>query len=105
MIPIWTTNEQLSQHILNCQKWLLSYDSIPKLEMSQSLRLDDSWREFPKKKEGFGKHRSVICDIDTIECAGCSSEIPACDCFEAVSNPFCISRCMLVCPNCKVALE
>ena len=105
MIPTWTDGIQLSQHLLHCKKWILSHNNGAKLEMAQSLRLDKSWRESSKKREGLGKRRSVICDIDTVECGGCSAEISAIHCFEAISNPFSTARCMLVCPSCKAVLE
>ena len=105
MTPTWKEGMQLSEHLINCQRWILSNETAPKLEMTQSLRLDSTWREHSKKREGMGRRRSVLCDIDTVECAGCSTEIPSIDCFEAVSNPFSTARCMLVCPNCKAALS
>lgn len=101
MIPKWSNGVQLSQHLTACQQYILSYTPSDKLELAQSLRLDSSWRSEPRIRDGVGKRRSVICEIDTVECAGCCNMIPATQCYEALSNPFSTARCMLVCSSCK----
>ena len=104
-VPKWTSDTHLSKHLAKCQEWITNYDRPQKLEVAESLRLDSSWRSAPKTLRSLGRRRSVICDIDTVECVGCNALVHAKECYEATSNPFSTARCMLVCSSCRDILN
>ena len=103
--PRWRCKSQLSHHLAQCQTYLVGNSQSGDLEVAVSVRLDASWRSGPKTLRSLGRRRSVVSDIDTVVCAGCSCEILATDCYEATSNPFSTARCMLVCAKCRNVLN